>query len=1070
MAQDPTTTYRTPHDEPASPPGVDGPREVLGRITVPVVGDVDAEIGLGRSLHLEVDRSELVIQPGSGLVLRAAELPTVELRRLHVDLVQGVVRSDADALGAFFDRVLTVALCSALRQTLSWQPGSSLAELAARRLPRGSRGGHLPVWAQRRFPGARLGVHPETRLALDVRGEAIEVTLSRPALLRVLGLGLKVVMVRWLFGAARVEVKAAGVGPVRRLLLRLFAWLATRWLRARLPAAMKVPGYDLFADESRGNHVHDLVRRLRGRDDEPGGAADMGAGAGHSPHELARAGEGRKARLGGMFSATKAAVFAALQTVRVSADDMPEVTRSLMKLPLGPFSGLALCTDRGGDVALVKHAGGLRLEAPLGLYLFADQFPELAELRLTRVVLGLGETGASFDLQTEPPLGPLLRALLHRLTGEHLLPRLPHDRLRAGGLLPAGEQEHHVLWRHGLGDERSLVVRTAAGAEVTLHHTEEALVLAAPAGLEVVFAGLPLPPARMRKASYRWADGALEVDEGAALGEFGHGLLGQLLRVRAVPRAPKGFGLPVNGGPTLDPAHERDFPAVLLDLPVPLLGRLQVRMDPADTLAADLGPDVLHAHSDRGLLLVAPDIKLSMRLRSARYTLPDRALHIDATPPPGEYVTALAGLCVEAFLMPVLRKLAPMWPDVQPGAPWALALPLRSQLAATLGVATDLSLPSGAALTLRRTPDALLVGATEPLQIAPEVGTYAGELAVAAVRWVPTGERLEIVTQPGAGPLAHELARRLYLRFTPDALLRGLARRFALPEPSAPPPPPAAPTRPPLFELTLPLLGSLALIADPEHPLKLTLRRDHAALRLGDGAVLHAEKLGVHLAVRGLDVTFLPFTVELDSEPQAGELEDHLVTHALRGLFARFMGLFWPTHRAPQDGHDVLLALGADQPWGPISVCVPEGGALELEWDHDGVGLRSDAGVFATSEALGWLPAFNVHLLRYRFDDGAVGLQEGAGHVQRDVRRVYYPSQQHQEVGNNTFHLISYKYLILIKLDLIFFDIQVIGQFWEEQNTGKVEWIINIQMNMEKRILKLHRIQFAVEIFIIFIF
>ncbi len=197
------TTYRTPHEETPSASGVLGPREVLGRISVPVVGDVDAEIGLGRSLHLELDRSELVVQPGSGLVVRAAELPTVVLRRLHVDLVQGVVRSDADALGPFFDRVLTVALCSALRQSLSWQPGGNLAELAARRMPHGARGGHLPVWAQRRFPRARVGVHPDTRLAV----------------LRVLGLGLKVVMVRWLFGAAKVEVKAAGLGPVRRLLL-----------------------------------------------------------------------------------------------------------------------------------------------------------------------------------------------------------------------------------------------------------------------------------------------------------------------------------------------------------------------------------------------------------------------------------------------------------------------------------------------------------------------------------------------------------------------------------------------------------------------------------------------------------------------------------------------------------------------------------------------------------------------------------------------------------------------------------------------------------------------------------
>lgn len=972
MAQDPTSTYRKPHEASASPPGVDGPREVLGRISIPVIGDVDAELGLGRSLHLEIDRSEAVIRPGSGLVLRAPELPTVELRELHVDLVQGVVRSDADALGAFFDRVLTVALCSALRQTLSWKPGSSLAELAARRLPRGSRGGRLPVWARHAFPRTSVGVHPETRLALDLRGDALELSLSRPAFLRVLGLGLKVVMVRYVFGAARFEVKAAGVGPLRRAVLAFAAWLASRWVRARLPAAMTVPGYDLFADESRGNHVQDLVRRLRGHDEHR--PEDMGAGAGKHPHELARAGEGRRAGLGGMFSATKAAVFAAIQTVRLSADDMPAVTRSLVKLPLGPFSAVAICTDRGGDLAIVKHPGGLRLEAPLGIYLFTDQFPELAELRLTRVVLGLGDEGTSFDLQTEPPLGPLLRALLHRLTGEHLIPRLPHDRLRAGGVLQTADAEHHVLWRHGLGDRRTMIVRTSAGAEVSLHHTEEALVLSAPAGLEVVFDGLPLPPARIERLAYHWQDGTIDADEGAGLGEFGNTLAGQLLRVRAAPHAPRGLGLHAAGGPGLDAAQERQFSATLLSIPVPLLGHIALRFDPQDTLGLDAGPDLLSMTSERGVLLVIPELKASLLIRGARYVLPRRALELDATPAPGPYVLALAGLCIEAFLMPLLRKALPLWPDAEATAPWAMAQVLRTKLAERLGYAADLSLAPGAFLTIRRTPDTLILGATEPVQVSGD--GFLGELGVAAIRWLPGDGRIELLTQPAPGPLALDLARRLHARFTPDFLARGLAERLALPaRVSEPPPLPPAPNRPALIELPLPLLGSLSLTVDRSHATTLSLRRDQLAARLGDGAVLHAEELGVHFNVRGADITFLPFTVELDSDPQAGELEDHLVTHALRGVFARFLTLFWPSHRSPRDGHDILLSLGRDQPWGPLDLCVAHGGAIELQLDPDGIGLRSDAGVFIAGEAVGWLPNFNVHSVRYRFNDGAVRMR-----------------------------------------------------------------------------------------------
>lgn len=971
MAQDDVSTYRTPADS-ATLNDLGDLREVLGRTSVPLLGDVDAELGLGKSLHLEVDRQEVVVRPGSGLLLRAEELPDVHLRELRVDLVQGVVRTEAAALGAFFDRVLTVGLCSVLRQALGWQPGGSAVDHATRRLGPPLRGGALPVWRRRGFPRASLGVHPQTRLSLDLSGKRLELGLTRPALLRVLGLGLKIVMVRYVFATQRLELATAGVGPLRRGLLRLVAYFVNRWLRPRLPAAMAVPGYDLFADDGRRNHVEELLRRLRGREDRAGG--EMGAGAGQGAHDLARAGAGRKAGFAGVVSLTKGAVFAALQTLRVTADDMPDVTRSLIKLPLGPFSSVAMCTDRGGDVALIKHPGGARLEAAKGLYLFADQFPELAELRLTRVVAGLRDGAVSLDLQTEPPLGPLLRALLQRVTHTHVLPRVPGERLRAGGVFQPDDAPHHVLWRHGLGDGRALIVRTAAGAEVALRHEDEALVLDAPAGLEVLFEGLPLPPATLHRVAYRWADGAIEADGAPALGEFGHALLGQIVRVHAAPHAPRGLGLNTAGGPTLAPEVERTFTALLLDVKLPVLGRLQLRMDPGDTLECDVRPAQIDAHSERGLVLVAPDMKLMMTIRGATYVLPERRLAVEAEPAPGEYVEALAGLCIEALAMPLLRKLLPMWPDVDPDATWELAQALRSSLAAKLGVAMKVSLAPGAALTLRRTPDALEAGASEPLQVVPEDGELLADFAVTRVRWQPAGERVALQTQPPAGPLAHDLARR-FAALAPNILAGALAGRLALPAPTVPPPPPPGPSRPPLIELTPPLLGSLALVADTRHALDASLRREGLWLRFGEGVVLRAEKLDVQLSVRAVEATFMPFTVRLESLPVAGELENHLVTHALRGLFARFMGLFWPTDRARRPEGEVLLALGRAQPWGPIELCVGPGGVLELHVDQDGVTLRSEAGIFIAGEALGWLPGFHLHLLGYNYSDGAVRLR-----------------------------------------------------------------------------------------------
>lgn len=1012
MRQDPVSQYREPHEAPRSPGGVDGPREVLGRFSAPLVGEVDAELGLGRALRVEVDREGLELQPGSGLLLRAKDLPTVELRALQVDLVHGVVRSDADALGPFFDRVLTVALCSALRQTLGWKPGSSVVEHAARRLGRPMRADGWPVWARRGFPRAALGLDPAARLALELDGAALGLTFSRPALLRVLGVGLHVVMVRYVFAAGRLELRSAGVGPVRRWLLAVVGYFLNRWLRRRLPAAMKVPGYDPFADEGRRGPLRELLRRLRGRaeaEDEAGSGdeAAMGAGAGRAPHDKARAGEGDRAGLGGVVSLAKTAVFAALQALRVSADDMPAVTRALFRIPLGPFSGLALCTDRGGPVTLIKHPGGLRLEAPLGLYLFADQFPELAELRVRRVIFaGRARGEINLDLQTDPPLGALLRALLHRLGHRHVLPWVPVDRLREGGLLGGEDRDHHVLWRQSLGGDRAVVLRTAAGAEVLLAHEDEGLVLAAPEGLELRFEGLPLPPATLHRLAYDWERGTIEADGAPVLGPFGQTLLAQLLRARVVPFAPRGLGLRAAPAPTLDPGLADQYSALLFDLKLPALGRLQVRMDPKDTLAFDLRPADIEAHSKQGVVLVAGDMKLAMTIRAARYALPQRRLTVEASPEPGDYVEALGGLLLETLLLPLVRKLLPMWPDVLEDVPWALAPWLRGALADRLGVAMRLSLPPGAALTWHRAPDALELGATAPLRIEPESPGLIAEFAVKRVRWQPAGERIGLLTVPPAGPLAHDLARRLFAALTPEWIAAAISRRLALPEPSSPPPPLPTPHRPALLEVSPPVVGALALQADTRHALDLSLYREGAELRFGEGVVLRAERPAVALTLRRVEVVFLPFTVRVDSVPAAGELEHHFLTHALRGLFARHMGLFWPTDRARRPEGEVLLALGAGQPWGPIELCVGPGGALELHLDHEGLTLESAAGLYLAGGAVGWLPGFRLHRFVYAFADGSVQLRIG-GVAEQHYREI-------DPVGPMTATIVSHLVRVLL--------------------------------------------------------
>lgn len=970
--------YRTPHDEPAPAPE---PREELGRVTAPVLGDLGATLLLGRPLHLALDRQALDLRAG-GLELRAEGLPTISLRGLHVDLVDGVVETDADAIGPAFDRLLTVGLCSASRHLLGWTPGSaSLLDRGLARLPLVGEAGARLLWRRR---GLRAAVDPGAALTLELRGDAVTLELTRPLLLRLFGLGLAVTSIRYLFGAQRLEVRPATLGPLRRALLRLAAWFTTRWLRARLPPAMAAPGYDLFADPDRRAHLAALAANLRHAPsdmsestwpEEPGEPATQQP----DPHALARAPAGGPA---GLFSATKAALVAALATLRVSADDIPPRTRALFRAPLGPFSSLALCADRGDEVIVVKRAGGLRLECSRGLYLYADQFPELAELRLKRVHVDLGEP-LGVDVQTEPSLGPFLRALVQRAVARHLLPRLPTDRLKRGGLIaPPGRQPRHVLWQQPLGADRRIVLDTEAGGDVELHHREDALLLLAPAGLSLRFEGLKiLPDATLHRVVYRWDSGALEIEGDPPLGPFGQQVLGALTRVRVVPLAPRGLGLPDRTAPPLaGPAHRT---ALLVDVRLPVVGHLQLRMDPADPLAVTLGPTSLSATSERALQLAAPDLGLTLELRAARYTLPDRALTIDASAPPGDYLRDLSARAIDLYLIPLLRKAVPLWPDARADQPWSIGHVLRSSLAERLGLALDLSLPPGADLTARRLPDALELRASAPLQVRPPEGAPLGEFSIAAIHWEPEGGRVSLSTSPPAGPLLHALVRHLHAHLVPRALVDALTARLALPAATPPPPAPPAPSRPAVATFALPAVGELALYADATRPLHLDLRRDGACLGLSAGEpdptaglVVRLADLDVQVALRGAALTFLPFTLDLASQPAAGELEQWLLGHALRDMFSKTMRWFWPTDRTHGADHDTLLAFAREQPWGPLEVAVDRGGELELLLDREALVVRSSAGLsLAGPTAARWLPTFAVHELAYGLADAAIRLR-----------------------------------------------------------------------------------------------
>src|SRR5690606_15908274 len=72
-------------------------------------------------------------------------------------------------------------------------------------------------------------------------------------------------------------IEGAPGQPLRNALLRFVAWVASAWLRRRLPAALSEPGYDPFADPDRRAHFSQLAANFRSQRKptrEPGATAD----------------------------------------------------------------------------------------------------------------------------------------------------------------------------------------------------------------------------------------------------------------------------------------------------------------------------------------------------------------------------------------------------------------------------------------------------------------------------------------------------------------------------------------------------------------------------------------------------------------------------------------------------------------------------------------------------------------------------------------------------------------------------------------------------------------------------
>ena len=74
--------------------------------------------------------------------------------------------------------------------------------------------------------------------------------------------------------------------------------------------------------------------------------------------------------------------------------------------------------------------------------------------------------------------------------------------------------------------------------------------------------------------------------------------------------------------------------------------------------------------------------------------------------------------------------------------------------------------------------------------------------------------------------------------------------------------------------------------------------------------------------------------------------------------------------------------------------------------------------------------------------------------------------QQCQVFRYNTLYLVGYEYLVAVELNLILLNLEAIVNLREVENTCKIEWIVNVHMDIEQWLLA-HWVQLAVELLVL---
>ena len=103
------------------------------------------------------------------------------------------------------------------------------------------------------------------------------------------------------------------------------------------------------------------------------------------------------------------------------------------------------------------------------------------------------------------------------------------------------------------------------------------------------------------------------------------------------------------------------------------------------------------------------------------------------------------------------------------------------------------------------------------------------------------------------------------------------------------------------------------------------------------------------------------------------------------------------------------------------------------------------------------------------FLDVIIGLQVGTADVQRYIRAVDNAVQEREVFGNDVLHLVGDIDLVAIELNLIAVDVEIVLNLREIEYSGQVERIIDVEVDMEERLLHLHWIEFVVELIVVLV-